>query len=261
MNEDRKPTKSQLPHEVPAGQETAVPKGMIPAVGVIPHPDQDTYPGVLVMARNHDEVVSWHRKDCDRKGIRPEAILFDSKGAPWCPSCFKQNLFENPLWDEQWKSVPGASNYEASTGGRIRKLNGDVLSPYVDPKYGYQRTSLRLDSGKRIDIRVHQIIASTWLGECPDGMIVCHGKQGVSVNAVHNLRYAAHRENTLDSVKDGTHVNSRKTHCKNGHEFTKENTRIRSNGSRKCKTCERNIGRNRSRKPEITMNPPEKFGD
>jgi hypothetical protein len=100
-NEDRKPTKSQLPHEVPAGQETAVPKGMIPAVGVIPHPDQDTYPGVLVMARNHDEVVSWHNKGCKRKRIKPDAVKFDRNGAPWCPVCYRENQHRDPDWNSE----------------------------------------------------------------------------------------------------------------------------------------------------------------
>lgn len=101
MSEDRKPTKSQLPHEVPAGVETAVPKGMIPAVGVIPHPDQQTYPGVLVMARNTNEVVCWHNKGCTRKGIRPGSVRFDRNGAPWCPTCFAENLHRDPDWNSE----------------------------------------------------------------------------------------------------------------------------------------------------------------
>ena len=98
---DRKPTESQLPHEVPAGVETAVPKGMIPAVGVIPHPDQQTYPGVLVMARNTNEVVCWHNKGCTRKGITPGAVKFDRNGAPWCPTCFAENLHRDPDWNSE----------------------------------------------------------------------------------------------------------------------------------------------------------------
>lgn len=34
-------------------------------------------------------------------------------------------------------------------------------------------------------------------------------------------------------------VNGRKTHCKRNHEFTPSNTLIRSDGSRKCRTCKR----------------------
>ncbi len=33
------------------------------------------------------------------------------------------------------------------------------------------------------------------------------------------------------------HSSTKKTHCKNGHEFTPENTYRRSNGVRVCQTC------------------------
>ena len=41
-------------------------------------------------------------------------------------------------------------------------------------------------------------------------------------------------------------INARKTHCKHGHEFTSENTRIRSDGSRQCRACARDEWRRRS---------------
>ena len=34
-------------------------------------------------------------------------------------------------------------------------------------------------------------------------------------------------------------ANGAKTHCKSGHEFTESNTRIKPNGSRSCRTCDR----------------------
>jgi len=34
------------------------------------------------------------------------------------------------------------------------------------------------------------------------------------------------------------------THCKSGHEFTEENTKIRANGTRQCRECSRIHGRN-----------------
>lgn len=35
------------------------------------------------------------------------------------------------------------------------------------------------------------------------------------------------------------HYNSLKTHCKYGHEYSSENTDIRKNGGRRCRTCHR----------------------
>lgn len=38
-------------------------------------------------------------------------------------------------------------------------------------------------------------------------------------------------------------VNGRKTHCIHGHEFTPENTTLRKDGSRQCRTCRRKQNR------------------
>jgi 5-methylcytosine-specific restriction endonuclease McrA len=39
--------------------------------------------------------------------------------------------------------------------------------------------------------------------------------------------------------------NSLKTHCSNGHEYTIENTQIKSNGQRRCRQCRRMYSRQR----------------
>ncbi|AXH47208.1 hypothetical protein SEA_CBORCH11_85 [Mycobacterium phage Cborch11] len=96
-----KPTKDQLPHEVPVNEETFVPKGMVMAPGVIPHPDQQTYPGVLVMANKPEVTVVWHNKGCARRSPKPENIKFDRNGAPWCPTCFAENLHNDPNWNSE----------------------------------------------------------------------------------------------------------------------------------------------------------------
>lgn len=47
-------------------------------------------------------------------------------------------------------------------------------------------------------------------------------------------------DNAKDSYKAGRiHFNSTKTHCKRGHEYTPENTRMLKSGSRVCIQCER----------------------
>lgn len=57
------------------------------------------------------------------------------------------------------------------------------------------------------------------------------------MNVAH-LELVDHRTNTLRSTGP-TALNARKTACIHGHPFTPENTRVRTDGSRRCITCER----------------------
>jgi hypothetical protein len=63
-------------------------------------------------------------------------------------------------------------------------------------------------------------------------------RKGVKTNNhLRNLHWGTPSRNTLDSVRNGTHIYARKTECGNGHEFTPENTRIDKRGARACRTC------------------------
>ena len=56
------------------------------------------------------------------------------------------------------------------------------------------------------------------------------------VNPKH-LRQVTQYVNTIENSKSVGATNKIKTHCKYGHEFTKENTGINCNGGRWCKIC------------------------
>jgi hypothetical protein len=58
----------------------------------------------------------------------------------------------------------------------------------------------------------------------------------------HHLGYAAEHHGDVQSVCTLCHTKrdsqrKRQTHCKHGHEFTPENTRVASNGTRHCRAC------------------------
>lgn len=55
------------------------------------------------------------------------------------------------------------------------------------------------------------------------------------------------RNKCQSGLVHGASLNREKTHCKNGHEYTEENTRINCNGSRVCKICERISGKRSKR--------------
>lgn len=78
-----------------------------------------------------------------------------------------------------------------------------------------------------------------------DELLACH-KLECSIKSCWNpehLYIGDRSSNTSDSVQMGTHnsnISRTKTHCKNGHEYTPENTKFqKSNGKRQCRECKR----------------------
>jgi hypothetical protein len=143
---NRKPSKEQLPVVVTQDEWVDVPKGMTAALGVIPHPNQKRYPGVLVMEDNHESVVRWHNKGCKRtEKLDPAKVKFDRNGAPWCPTCFAENEANDPDWnagkDRPTTLTPSPANggatprsqrnREALQTKRFRDIGDDHTTPAV----------------------------------------------------------------------------------------------------------------------------------
>lgn len=151
---------------------------------------------------------------------------------------------------EVWKAIPGFSgDYEASNLGRIRGVERRVrrgsgwlaipetiLSPAVRAS-GHLMVSLsRGDSQRSVD--VHKLVMLAFVGEPPHLTEVRHLDGNHANNHLSNLRYGTRSENLHDAVRHGTHHWAKRTHCKNGHEYTPDNTMPRSSGSgRQCREC------------------------
>lgn len=87
-------------------------------------------------------------------------------------------------------------------------------------------------------IRAHRLTFNSEYGHFPMGVPDHLCRVTLCVNASH-LEDVTNRENILRGTSPAA-VNARKTHCKSGHEFTPENTRISSRGGeRVCRTCNR----------------------
>lgn len=157
-----------------------------------------------------------------------------------------------------WKPITGFEGlYEVSDRGKVRSLDrvvrrkdgrtctypGKLLKPYDNQKPPYFSVNLWKD-GKLHRAYIHRLVLETFVGPCPPGMETCHGPGGSYDNRLENLRWDTPHENSLDTVRHGNNLNSNKTHCKYGHEFTEENTMYsKDRRNRWCKICNRQRAR------------------
>lgn len=164
---------------------------------------------------------------------------------------------------ERWLPVVGWEGiYEVSDQGRVRsvpreavrrnrygveqtfKFKGRVMALRPDP-WGRLRVNLRRP-GIAVDRKVHQLVLEAFVGPRPEGMLGLHWDDDKSNNRLENLRWGTYSENLHDAVRNGIHKEANKTHCKRGHEFTPENTRVqKGTRSRTCLTCKRDMNRSR----------------
>lgn len=103
---------------------------------------------------------------------------------------------------EIWKPLKNFPSYEGSTEGRIRNIRTQhILTPVIDEN-GYAKISLRKDN-KQYTVRVHRIIADTFLEERPE-LDVRHKDLNRSENRIDNLEQCTRRETIELAYKRGT---------------------------------------------------------
>jgi hypothetical protein len=86
--------------------------------------------------------------------------------------------------------------------------------------------------------RAHRVIFELHFGEIPKGALIQHKCDTPSCCNIDHLEMGTPLTNMQDKVNKGRlrNQNMSKTHCKHGHEFTPENTRI-YDGRRVCYYC------------------------
>jgi hypothetical protein len=99
-------------------------------------------------------------------------------------------------------------------------------------RHGYGRISIRPDGTKF----THRVAYELLIGPIPQGLSLDHLCRNTSCCNPAHLEPVTHAEN----VRRG--ASGPKTHCPRGHEYTPENTYVRTRsgkGSRECRTCQR----------------------
>lgn len=118
---------------------------------------------------------------------------------------------------EIWKPVPEYEGlYEASTFGNIRSLDRIVYTKngqarqlkgrLLKPQKAIDDPRLQISLCKNyavVVIRVHIVIAQTFLGDRPKGMHICHNDGDCTNNKLSNLRYGTPSENEKDKILHG----------------------------------------------------------
>lgn len=142
-----------------------------------------------------------------------------------------------------WKPIPGyEGRYEVSAAGLVRSRLGrgaHLLRASASNRTGHLAVHLYTD-GKSRTTYVHQLVAAAFIGPRPAGMEVRHLDSNPENNSLCNLAYGTRGEQRRDDVRHGSHFNARKTHCAQGHEYTPENTYVRTDwrGTRRyCRAC------------------------
>jgi hypothetical protein len=110
-------------------------------------------------------------------------------------------------------------------------------------EYGYGLFEFKSANGRWRSICAHRIAWIIFKGPIPDKLHIRHKCDNPPCVNPDHLEIGTHKDNMRDRHERKTHPFSALTHCKNGHEFTTENTylwrRSDTNIIRKCRTCRR----------------------
>lgn len=94
--------------------------------------------------------------------------------------------------------------------------------------------------------KVHRLSFSIFNKYISQDLVIDHICRNRKCCNPDHLREVTNKENVLFNSESRTAINKQKTHCKNGHEFTIENTTIQKSG-RSCKVC-----KSRSARSQVT---------
>lgn len=107
---------------------------------------------------------------------------------------------------EKWKQIDGFSKYEVSTLGRVRHLvNGIISQTTKQSNRGYLSVQIYNDQGKKVNKKVHRLVAETFIPNPCNKPQVNHIDEVNTNNEVKNLEWCTNLEN----MRHGTTIERR----------------------------------------------------
>lgn len=103
------------------------------------------------------------------------------------------------MTNEQWKTIAGWVGYEVSDAGRVRKVDGTILTQWLNAD-GY--SLVRLSNPRRVE-RVHRLVATAFVPNQRELPFVNHIDNARSNNSRENLEWCTQQENLSHAERQG----------------------------------------------------------
>lgn len=120
---------------------------------------------------------------------------------------------------EIWKAIPEFEDlYIISNYGKVKSIGignnrktGQIISTWLSPKWNYENINL-YKNGNKYTFTIHQLVASIFIGNCPEGYEVNHIDNNKSNNRLDNLEYLTHSENMIHAYNFDRNISHGESH-------------------------------------------------
>ena len=107
------------------------------------------------------------------------------------------------MMKEKWADIPGYSNYQVSTLGRVWSKGNKLYLKPIAHSAGYNQCAFYKNRKQKIFL-VHRLVLLAFVGPCPEGLETAHLDGDPLNNRLDNLIYTTPSENNLMKCKHGT---------------------------------------------------------